>query len=667
MADFFDDLVFPESISLHAFGGKVTRRTRRVTLENGVEQRISLWGTSLDTYDAGMVPRSWKQWALIRSIFEVCSGSAVGFKLLDRTDYTADENEGAFMSVGGSSTVFAFQKRFYYGTRAAYRGVPKPRSSPAPAIWKTSSAGVRSRIASGYTIDFVEGRITFSAGVLSAGDVPSWTGQFFKAVHFDTDELDWRTVDRNARDGLLIEGPSVPIAELRWKGMPYRVPDTYTAIVITPAPPRPAVIVLTDNVASDMINLNEGETQDYSIAYPANTSDVIATAVAAAFATSGNLTMYMNATAIPSPPSSSSRSSVNQSATAGTSLDLITTTAAGTAILRAVGGTGGFIGLQFKMHPIAIPAPPPAPSTATFNPANLETGTLSNGNKTLTTDAVAGASARARGIGSIKRVNTASPFTAEAGYCAEFTVGPNLVNEMQIGIQQQLASFSAVGTFLVYFSKTGQYSINFSVQGTATAWAAGDKIGVVVYGVTSGGGYVAFFRNGTLVAKGQINTSYVSPPFCFAVRLATTTSTPGTMTVEGSTAAQTYGATYKALRDAAVSGMPDSGDWPGSNVQEMLATTATMVVPFSGGTTPSVGVGKSPYTISVNGRLAAPITVTPQSTNGADTWSPTSATLSDTTRSASFTYTAASAGSRTVSCTNTGSLTNAGATTVTAS
>lgn len=104
-------------------------------------------------------------------------------------------------------------------------------------------------------------------------------------------------------------------------------------------------------------------------------------------------------------------------------------------------------------------------------------------------------------------------------------------------------------------------------------------------------------------------------------------------------------------------------DGDGINSAGLVAPAATLYT-LTGPTSGTVGVASSAFTVTANGSLAAPVTVTPAAADG--TFSPASVTLTDAARSATFTYTAASAGAKTISTTDSGGLTDPASITYTA-
>ena len=216
MAAFYDDLIFPESISLSGFKGKRQRLTTVVEVQSGFDQRRSLWAITKRSYDAGLVTRPADQWRLIDDFFEICEGQAIGFLLKDPTDYQVDQAHGLLAAVAGD--VYSLQKVRVVGSHSAYRAIGKPRASTV-VVWRMR-AGVTSLVSTtNYTVDAVNGTVTFNVGFVVAGDTFAWAGEFYVPVRFTTDDLDWETVDKQAFGQLLIQGPSIPITEDPQEGL----------------------------------------------------------------------------------------------------------------------------------------------------------------------------------------------------------------------------------------------------------------------------------------------------------------------------------------------------------------------------------------------------------------------------------------------------------------
>lgn len=230
MSSFYDDLVFPTSISLSAFKGSRTRHTSIVQTQSGFTQRRSLLAQTQRTYDAGLVTRPQADWLLIDDFFEIAEGQAIGFLLKDPTDFQVSAANGLLALVTGK--VYSFQKVRQVASHTTYRAISKPDVGQAGGastitVFRTRSGTTTTVDLANYTIDGVNGTTTFVSGyTIMDGDTFSWSGQFYVPVRFGTDSLDWTVVDKQVGAGkLLINGPSVPIVEEPWPGTLY-IPPT---------------------------------------------------------------------------------------------------------------------------------------------------------------------------------------------------------------------------------------------------------------------------------------------------------------------------------------------------------------------------------------------------------------------------------------------------------
>ena len=292
--------------------------------------------------------------------------------------------------------------------------------------------------------------------------------------------------------------------------------------------------------------------------------------------------------------------------------------------------------------------PPPAAGFTKFNAFETPSGNLSNTDRTLTTDATSSATAKARGKGSIRMGEF-----GDATFALEFTVDALPAGAMQIGLAQDFY-FGSVSDPSVYFKSTGDWKAQFSEQGTSTAWAVGNKIGMLVYGLNTTP-HVAFFRNGTLVGEGNIDSFQVYPPIKYSAVMTTTGAAAMGLSVQGDIELMTHKAVYKAYRDMDYSAMTlDAIGWPETNVRDPLATALGLSVP----STPTSGVGfPARVNVTANGRLDAGITANVSSSNGGDTPG-SNVGLNDSARQGNVYITPNSTGSRTITTTNTGGLTN---------
>lgn len=163
------------------------------------------------------------------------------------------------------------------------------------------------------------------------------------------------------------------------------------------------------------------------------------------------------------------------------------------------------------------------------------TGTVSNGSRTV-------AAGNARGGAASQwtaSVNNGGVSTLLVPFVAEFTIDVlGVAGAMYVGNGQ-----------IEYLRSDGSRG--------GSAWAAGDKIGMLRYdtadGVTKGN--AAYFQNGTLVHDARFNSSGFTQYQLYA------DASTGQITLQADISLMTYAATYKAFRHAGLT-MPDASSWP---------------------------------------------------------------------------------------------------------
>ena len=165
---------------------------------SGEEVRAATWQDSLREFDARQGIRTLEDVRLVRSFFYACMGREIGFLLRDWSDYEATHSESAIAGgagayerghsspVGGSDTVFQLEKIYHNGYRPHRRKITRPK---AGTVTLHDSAG--DPIASGYTVDYLTGKATFTSPQAAA---PHWAGQFLCPVRFVEDELPWDVI-----------------------------------------------------------------------------------------------------------------------------------------------------------------------------------------------------------------------------------------------------------------------------------------------------------------------------------------------------------------------------------------------------------------------------------------------------------------------------------------
>ncbi|WP_021171280.1 hypothetical protein SOV_35620 [Sporomusa ovata DSM 2662] len=174
----FHEVQFPPDISYGSTGGPGFS-TGVVTTSSGGEQRNQNWAQSRCKYNVAHGVKNQKQLDNLIAFFRARKGKAYGFRFKDWSDFKA---VGQICGVlEGNKLVYQLQKT--YVDSAGFtdiRLIKKPVSGTVTLY----ISGVMQT--SGYTVDYVTGRITFDAipaGVVTADfeyDVP---------CRFDTDEM----------------------------------------------------------------------------------------------------------------------------------------------------------------------------------------------------------------------------------------------------------------------------------------------------------------------------------------------------------------------------------------------------------------------------------------------------------------------------------------------
>lgn len=147
----------------------------------------------------------------------------------------------------------------------------------------------------------------------------------------------------------------------------------------------------------------------------------------------------------------------------------------------------------------------------------------------------------------------------------------------------------------------------------------------------------------------------------------TFTPTTVTLTSSATTATFTYTAATSGIKTISVTNNASLTN-PSNISYTASAPTPVTTYTLAGPSTCTVGQASSNFTATLGtGVLTGTVVITPSAGAGGGTFSPSSVSLTDATRSATFTYTAASAGSKTIATTNDGGLTNPTSLSVTAS
>lgn len=201
----FDDVAFP--LELSALGVRSMWEDQVIRLGGGGEQRSVLWSDALRYYDASTPTLTLVQYLQIEKHFNGRRGRGRAFKVRDRSSFRATTE--AFGVGDGVTTVFQLSVASGDSGNAYAREIYLPESTVS--IFDNASPVSPTVTYTGANA----GRVTFSVAPIT-GHVLTWTGDYWIPVRYDVKELDpklfiWRD------DGTgLVEGPSIPLVEVRY-------------------------------------------------------------------------------------------------------------------------------------------------------------------------------------------------------------------------------------------------------------------------------------------------------------------------------------------------------------------------------------------------------------------------------------------------------------------
>lgn len=221
------NVVFDPWISQGATGGPGFFTTI-IESFGGYDKTFANWATARCKWDVGHVIYSTDKLAYVLAFFRARQGRAYGFLFRDPTDYYAGmtwSNNALvpaatpeILPVAGDGATTAFQLTKTYAdvavtvVRPIYRPIQNDfhsGASVAPVIYQ-KIAGVWTAIASAsYSVNYTTGVVTFTTAP-GAGVQIGWSGQFYVAVRFDTDDMSISLEAANVG-----EWQSIPIVEVR--------------------------------------------------------------------------------------------------------------------------------------------------------------------------------------------------------------------------------------------------------------------------------------------------------------------------------------------------------------------------------------------------------------------------------------------------------------------
>lgn len=191
--------------------GRTIRKNQRVTTVNGYESINALWNASLREYDVGIGPLRREQWQEIETLFEITSGGAYGFLMLDPKDQNCDYTEGRAAAVDGFPGYYWLYKRYSYGTTGVFykdRRITRPILTGFTAYVSGSPVDA--------LLEVTTGLLSFATHTNYDAATVSWSGKFNVPVHFLNDQIDWEmVVSGQDVDGRFYTGPTVTLQEIR--------------------------------------------------------------------------------------------------------------------------------------------------------------------------------------------------------------------------------------------------------------------------------------------------------------------------------------------------------------------------------------------------------------------------------------------------------------------
>lgn len=171
---------FPENISEGSSGGPEFK-TFVFEGHTAIEQRHQAWSRARAKYDVGYGIRDNEDMDVVRDFFYAMRGRATGFRFKDWGDYQLDQEQ---IGVGdGVEVEFPIIKTYTAGALSYVRRIFKPISGTV--VVRVNDVVVS---ASDYTVDFINGIITFDTAVTDTHTIKV-TCEFDTPVRFDTDHF----------------------------------------------------------------------------------------------------------------------------------------------------------------------------------------------------------------------------------------------------------------------------------------------------------------------------------------------------------------------------------------------------------------------------------------------------------------------------------------------
>ncbi|MGH8585285.1 MAG: DUF2460 domain-containing protein [Gammaproteobacteria bacterium] len=213
----FAEVRLENNLVLYGSVGGPQYSTDVVVVRSGHEKRNVNWSRSRGRWEMGERQVDTRELQAIIGFFR--ARRAQGFRWKDWADYRATrtpvEHNGVTTQgllgdgVASGGNFYQLNKLYDSGGVSELRKILKPVSGTVE-IYKNGDL-----ITSGFTIDYTNGLVTFSA-VQNPPDTLTWIGEFDVPVRFDSDELRSRFDAYRAEDGESLHFIlSLPVVELR--------------------------------------------------------------------------------------------------------------------------------------------------------------------------------------------------------------------------------------------------------------------------------------------------------------------------------------------------------------------------------------------------------------------------------------------------------------------
>ncbi len=208
----FHEVRFPLDVSVEGRGGP-ERRTEIVALGSNREQRNARWAHSRRRYEAGYGVKNLAQLAQVIDFFEERRGRLIGFRWLDRADFSSARPGGAVTAQdqplgAGDGINKIFQLVKLYG--GAFNPYVRDITKPAAGSVRVAVGGAEKMAGVDFSVDVATGVVTFADTAIPAPGATVTAGFLFDVpVRFDTDFLE---IDMQAFEAGAI--PKIPIVEI---------------------------------------------------------------------------------------------------------------------------------------------------------------------------------------------------------------------------------------------------------------------------------------------------------------------------------------------------------------------------------------------------------------------------------------------------------------------